>query len=59
MRCVKLEENIFILEVVVGLLLFEVFRCVMDDLCEFVGRKMAQRLVLEDGAHLWSLWELK
>lgn len=52
MRSVKIEKYIFVLQVVVGLLLFEVFVCVLDDLRELVGRELSKRAVFEDRTHV-------
>lgn len=52
MSSVKIEKYIFVLQVVVGLLLFEVFVCVLDDLRELVGRELSKRAVLENGTHV-------
>ena len=32
MRCIQIEENIFVFEVIMGLLLFEVLGCTINDL---------------------------
>ena len=48
---VEFEEDIFIFEVIVGLLLFQILSGVLDDLREFVGGKLSQGLVFENRAH--------
>lgn len=42
---VEFEENVFVLEIVIGLLLFEILGSVLDYLGEFIGGKLSQGLV--------------
>jgi hypothetical protein len=51
-RSVQFKEKLFVFDQVVGLLLFQVVSCGLDDLGQFLGRELTQWLVFQHRAHL-------